>query len=200
MAIQINGNGTITGISSGGLPAGSITSATLADGAATQAKRTYASGEIIQTQFFQNKTQYSSNSNTSPTQIISGAITPTNSSNKIFITYHAQVAYTNGHEHCHVQIMKAGSVITDAHGNTGSSGNINTNANKVVYIADTNDNNRTGVSGSYSDTAGSTSAITYAVGINTNGGNSSYYAHSNRSAHSTGYGSSCELILMEIAA
>jgi len=36
MAIQINGNGTITGISSGGLPAGSVTSATLASGLATQ--------------------------------------------------------------------------------------------------------------------------------------------------------------------
>ena len=35
MAIQINGNGTITGISSGGLPAGSVTSATQADGAAS---------------------------------------------------------------------------------------------------------------------------------------------------------------------
>jgi len=35
MAIQINGNGTITGISSGGLPAGCITSATLASGTTT---------------------------------------------------------------------------------------------------------------------------------------------------------------------
>ena len=36
MAITINGNGTITGISSGGLPAGSVTSATLASGLASQ--------------------------------------------------------------------------------------------------------------------------------------------------------------------
>ena len=36
MAIQINGNGTITGISAGGLPAGSVTSATLASGLAAQ--------------------------------------------------------------------------------------------------------------------------------------------------------------------
>ena len=36
MAIQINGNGTITGISSGGLPAGSVTSATLASGLANK--------------------------------------------------------------------------------------------------------------------------------------------------------------------
>ncbi len=47
MAIQINGNGTITGISSGGLPAGSITSATLADGAAAGVK--LGTGSVIQT-------------------------------------------------------------------------------------------------------------------------------------------------------
>ena len=35
MPITINGNGTITGISSGGLPAGTVTSATLASGAIT---------------------------------------------------------------------------------------------------------------------------------------------------------------------
>ena len=49
MAIQINGNGTITGISSGGLPAGSVTSATLADGAASGTKLTMPAGSIIQT-------------------------------------------------------------------------------------------------------------------------------------------------------
>ena len=47
MAIQINGNGTITGISVGGLPNGIINTATLADNAATGAK--LASGAIIQT-------------------------------------------------------------------------------------------------------------------------------------------------------
>jgi hypothetical protein len=40
MAISINGNGTITGISAGGLPAGTVTSATLASG---------AGGKILQT-------------------------------------------------------------------------------------------------------------------------------------------------------
>ena len=34
MSITINGNGTITGISAGGLPAGSVTSATLANSVA----------------------------------------------------------------------------------------------------------------------------------------------------------------------
>ena len=36
MAITINGNGTITGLSAGGLPTGSVTSATLASGLASQ--------------------------------------------------------------------------------------------------------------------------------------------------------------------
>ena len=53
MAIQINGNGTITGISSGGLPAGSITSATLADGAASGSKLTMPSGSILQVVYVQ---------------------------------------------------------------------------------------------------------------------------------------------------
>ena len=199
MSITINGNGTVTGISVGGLPDGIVDTDTIAAGAATQAKRTYASGEVIQTKFFQNTTQYSNASTTAPTAIVSGAITPTNSSNKIFITYHSQVAYTNGSAHCHVQIMKSGSVIDAARGSISSSANtVAYNANKAIYISNTADNNRTGVSGSYSDTAGSTSAITYAIGINTNHNGS--YAHSNRSAHNTDYGSSCELILMEVAA
>ena len=200
MPVTINGDGSITGLSVGGLGSGVVNTATLANGAATQAKRTYASGEIIQTKFYQNITQYSNNSNTSPTTIISGAITPTSSSNKIIITYHAQVAYQNGQQHCHVQILKGGSVIDAARGVGTSANNIGYNGNKVIYVADTSDNNRTGVSGSYSDTAGSTSAITYGIGINVNGTDTNYYCHANRSAHSTGYGSSTELILMEMQA
>ena len=198
MPVTINGDGSITGFvaQTANIANGAIGTNQLANGAATQAKRTYAVGEIIQTKFFQNITQYSNNSNTSPTTIISGAITPTSSSNKIIITYHAQVAYQNGAQHCHVQIMKSGSVIDAARG-TATNDTIAYNGNKCIYIANTDDNNRTGVSGSYSDTAGSTSAITYAIGINGNGSGSAY-CHANRSAHSTGYGSSTELILMEM--
>ena len=198
MAITINGNGTVTGISVGGLPDGIVDTDMLAAGAATQTKRTYAAGEIIQTKFYNSTTQTSNNSNTTPTTIISGAITPTNSSNKILITYHTQVSYNNGQQHCHVQIMKAGSVIDAARGSS-SDGSISANGNKVIYIASTDNNNRTGVSGSYFDIGGSTSAITYSIGINVNGSSTSYYCHANRSDSSTGYGSSTELILTEVA-
>ena len=48
MPVTINGDGSITGLAVGGLPDGSVDADTLAAGAATQAKRTYATGEIIQ--------------------------------------------------------------------------------------------------------------------------------------------------------
>jgi len=49
MPVTINGDGSISGLSVGGLGSGVVNTATLADGAATQSKRTFASGEIIQT-------------------------------------------------------------------------------------------------------------------------------------------------------
>ena len=48
MPVTINGDGSITGLAVGGLPDGCVDTDSLANGAATQAKRTYASGEIIQ--------------------------------------------------------------------------------------------------------------------------------------------------------
>ena len=53
MPVTINGDGTITGLNNGSLSANvltdsTVTTAKLANGAATQAKRTYAAGEIIQ--------------------------------------------------------------------------------------------------------------------------------------------------------
>ena len=51
MPVTINGDGSITGLSVGGLGSGVVNTATLANGAATQAKRTYATGEIVQIKY-----------------------------------------------------------------------------------------------------------------------------------------------------
>ena len=86
MAIQINGNGTITGISAGGLPAGSITSATLADGAASGSKLTMPSGSILQVVYVQ-KTDTFTSSSSSWVDItgLTANITMTSASNKVLV-------------------------------------------------------------------------------------------------------------------
>jgi hypothetical protein len=79
MAIQINGNGTITGISAGGLPAGSVTSATLAAN---------ARGKILQVVHV-DKSDYFSTTSTSHTDItgMTASITPTSASNYILVEF-----------------------------------------------------------------------------------------------------------------
>ena len=52
MPVTINGSGSISGLAVGGLPDGCVDADTLASGAATQEKRTYAAGEVVQTVFF----------------------------------------------------------------------------------------------------------------------------------------------------
>jgi|TARA_R100000081_G_scaffold86432_1_gene56110 hypothetical protein len=96
MPIQINGNGTITGISSGGLPAGSVTSATLASGAVAAAM---PSGSILQVK---SDTLTSTLSNNLASQTwwsvynagLQVTLTPSSASNKILLM--AQVCYSEG--------------------------------------------------------------------------------------------------------
>ena len=86
MAITINGNGTVTGISVGGLPDGIVDTDTLAAGAATQAKRTYANDEIIQTKYNSTTGLVNLTSNASYQEVgFSTSITPTSSSSDIMV-------------------------------------------------------------------------------------------------------------------
>ena len=86
MPVTINGDGSITGLSVGGLGSGVVNTATLANGAATQAKRTYATGEVIQTQsFIFTSVTESFNSKAWHATSVTKQITPTSSSNKILV-------------------------------------------------------------------------------------------------------------------
>ena len=84
MAITINGTGTITGISAGGLPDGVITSADLASGAITTAGLPI--GSILQV-VSEIKTDKFTTSSTSATAItgLKATITPTSTSSKILV-------------------------------------------------------------------------------------------------------------------
>ena len=86
MAIQINGNGTITGISVGGLPNGIVDTDMIAANAVTPAKSTI-SGGVVQTQQLQLSSP-SIISSTNTTWVDTGltdTITPTSASNKILV-------------------------------------------------------------------------------------------------------------------
>ena len=89
MPITINGNGTIGGVSVGGLPDGIVDTDMIAAGAVTQAKRGAASGtdsgllQIVQT----IKTDNFETSSTSFVDVtgLSASITPSSTSNKVLV-------------------------------------------------------------------------------------------------------------------
>ena len=107
MAISIDGsNNTISGLAVGGLPNGIVDTDMLAAGAATQAKRTYAVGEIIQVvrkPFINNHSSLGMSDISSATYVDLGNleidITPKFANSKlIFETdFNARVDASNGH-------------------------------------------------------------------------------------------------------
>jgi len=94
MPITINGSGTLTGLSAGGLPDSSITSDDIANGAVTASK--VAAGAVVQV-LSTTKTDTQSISSASYTDItgLSVTITPSSASNKILIHMHVHAAYAN---------------------------------------------------------------------------------------------------------
>ena len=88
MAIQINGNGTITGISVGGLPNGIVDTDMLANNAVTDAKSSITTGKIVEVVHV-DKSDYFSTTSTSQTDItgMTASITPTSASNYILVEF-----------------------------------------------------------------------------------------------------------------
>jgi uncharacterized phosphosugar-binding protein len=92
MPIAINGSGTITGISAGGLPDGVITTDDIAASAITRAKMGYAGAilQVVQT----TKTDTFSVASTSYTDItgLSASITPASSGSTILVIVDAKLS------------------------------------------------------------------------------------------------------------
>ena len=88
MPVTINGDGSITGLSVGGLGSGVVNTSTLADGAATQAKRTYATGEIVKVvqDVYTGTGSFGINDTVYTVNAPNATITPTLSSSKIYVS------------------------------------------------------------------------------------------------------------------
>ena len=88
MPVTINGDGSITGLSVGGLGSGVVNTATLANGAASGSKLTMPSGSVVQVKYAQTKSNFTQTS--SSYQNVSNlnvSITPTSSSNLLVFQY-----------------------------------------------------------------------------------------------------------------
>ena len=92
MPITINGDGSIAGLSVGGLGSGVVNTATLANGAASGSKLTMPTGSVIQTVHNFSNTKLESSDDF---DIISATITPSSTSSKILFMYTGNVAQEN---------------------------------------------------------------------------------------------------------
>ena len=90
MPVTINGNGSITGLSVGGLGSGVVNTATLANGAASGSKLTMPSGSVIQTKVVTYDTSTGSIATSGDTLTtvsqLALSITPTSANSKFFLT------------------------------------------------------------------------------------------------------------------
>ena len=105
MAITINGNGTLTGVSVGGLPDGIVDTDMLANNAVTAAKR--GAGGILQIVTATGEDSLSSTSTSYVETTVTGSITPKSSSSTIIITACVPVWPAAG-TYLHVQLRSSG--------------------------------------------------------------------------------------------
>lgn len=194
MSIVINGTGTITGLSAGGLPSASVTATNLASGAARTNFGAGAVLQVVQT----TKTNAFSTSSTQPTFSdvtgLSVSITPSSASNKILVLCSFQMSSDNA------------TVVASARLVRGST---------AIFIGDASGNNArasaaTGLSQTYSaagsaivflDSPATTSSTTYKIQMAKGEGGGNVYM--NRPGDGdTGYNRSmtpASITVMEIA-
>jgi hypothetical protein len=105
MAIQINGNGTITGISVGGLPDGIVDSDMLADGAVSPAKR--GTDSVLQIVQNTNYTRVAISSSTFTETPNTATITPTKASSKILVTVTGDVNTEANNRSAYISVFRS---------------------------------------------------------------------------------------------
>jgi hypothetical protein len=107
MAIQINGNGTITGISVGGLPDGIVDTDMLAANAVTDAKSTISGGKIKQIVQATSHTRLDTTSTTYVATSHSITITPTVANSKILVNFTLTVNSNGTNHRAYVDIYRS---------------------------------------------------------------------------------------------
>ena len=178
MAIQINGNGTITGISVGGLPDGIVDTDMIAANAVTPAKSTITGGKVLQVQQTVLSTQQSYGTS-GENEVMNVSITPSATSSKVLVCCNMASCFTNSVT-TEIRLL----IYRDSTEITGL----------VRYFRTTSTNDRGQPSGMFLDSPNSTSSITYRLKVARVAGSDGYVINAtNGQAKSS-------LTVMEIAA
>lgn len=191
MPIGINGSGTITGVSVGGLPDGIVDTDMIAAKAATAAK--IGNGGIIQVVQTVKEDTFSHNA-TAFTDItgLSASITPTSSSNKILVEARIYISagISGGTSTAKFNFVRGSTVIG---GPTGSGANHQgtiINWSSAAYMKTCTQ--------TFLDSPNTTSATTYKIQIGSDGTAATLYV--NRYYSENNYRSISTLTLMEVVA
>jgi len=186
MPIAINGSGTITGVSVGGLPDGIVDTDMLANGAATAVKR--GPGSILQV-LSTIKTDLYSTSTTGSFADVTGlsiTITPSATSSKIFIVANMTHDISSNSDFAY-RLLRGSTALGNS--TVGSEGN------RVGLACGTNDSDRGNpVCLSFLDSPNTTSATTYKIQANHQNGT---YRLNSRNGQWDG---SSTITVMEVAA
>ena len=192
MPVTINGNGSITGLSVGGLPNGTVDADTLASNAVTNAKlasgaitrSSLPAGSVLQTVQVTTTTQVE-NAYTSQQTFLTASITPTDSNNKILVNVNCGgCGSRNTSTYWRMRIKKDGSLLRGVASYIGGYGR---DSGAEEYP-----------SCSFLDSPGTTNAITYTLhGDRVSGSANCYFNHNDGSGSNSQSQSS--MTLMEIA-
>ena len=192
MPVTINGNGSITGLSVGGLPNGTVDADTLASNAVTNARlasgaitrSALPAGGVLQTVQVTTTSQ-TENAFTSQQTFLTASITPTDSNNKILVNVNCGgCGSRNTSTFWRMRIKKDGSLLRGVASYIGGYGR---DSGAEEYP-----------SCSFLDSPGTTNAITYTLhGDRVSGSANCYFNHNDGS----GSNSQCQssMTLMEIA-
>ena len=192
MPVTINGNGSITGLSVGGLPNGTVDADTLASNAVTSAKlasgaitrSSLPAGSVLQTVQVTTTAQ-TENAYTSQQTFLTASITPTDSNNKISVNVNCGgCGSRNTSTFWRMRIKKDGSLLRGVASYIGGYGDDSGNEDYP--------------SCSFLDSPGTTNAITYTLhGDRVSGSANCYFNHNDSSG--TNSQSQSSMTLMEIA-
>jgi hypothetical protein len=195
MAITINGTGSITGLTAGGLPDASITSDDIAAGAVTAAKIGYA-GAILQVKQIYKQDTFTTTS-TSFTDVtgLSLAITPSSASNYILVCSYFVLANTNtgGNYYSQARLIRDSTEIFAGTAASNRPGAVTYTNKGDITIAQA-----TGFI--YRDSPATTSEVTYKIQLKTESSSTASIGRTPADADTTNHARMpANIVLMEVA-